>query len=290
MSRTAMSSTQTIAISALVLIATAASGQNKQQTPVRATEQEYVQLASTKALAGTLVSLDSAGKYLTLRVTVPKFERNPSYRPPRTGARSNYSRSLYRSSGGYHPQQHLGSLMSRYQQIARTPNPIQRQIELAQLAMQIQQMEAQAFMQMQMQAARLELQEMQQMARMMQQLARSAGGANNQPFRIVSTPKEFDLELQDNVSVRTMFLPVEFDDMGNAKKHSKAELAERRGSDSIKPGYAAKIDDVQPGDEATLYLLPPRKAADGARPASQRPMVRMLVLTRDRASMSSGKK
>ncbi len=267
--------------------------QGQGTTAVKATPQDYAQLAKLKSVAGSLYYVEPGGKSLTLRVTIPQMQRNPNYRPPRTTTyrNNNYGNRNYRnSSGHYNPQQHMASMMSRYQQIMRTRNPIQRQIEMQQLAMQMQQMEAQAMMQFQMQYARMQMQEMQQMAQVMQQIARTAGNPANQPYKVVNTQKDFELEIQDKASVRRLTLPVEYDDMGNVKKYTKAELAELRGTESSKPGYAAKLDDLQPGQDVTLYLTPPSKqaAADLGTTQSNRSTVRMIVVMRDpNASLAS---
>lgn len=257
--------------------------QNKNPSAAKATEAEYDQLAGLKTIAGSLVFADPGGKTVTVRVNIPRIERNPNYRPPRVAVTRGSSRGYLNRGQSYNPQQHIASMMSRYQQIMRTRDPVQREQQLRQLAFQMQQMEAQALMQFPMQVARMEMQQMQQMARVMQQFSRSTGGS--QPYKIVNTPKDFDLDLQDNVSVRRMFLPVEFDDMGNQKKYSKAELAELRGTDSTKPGYTAKLDELQGNQEVTLYLAPARKAAA----PSSHPTVRMIVLMRDSSALAGQK-
>jgi hypothetical protein len=290
--------------SLLILTAAPALSQKKnnaKSTVPQATPQEYAQLSQLKQIGGTLMVIDSGSNYLTLRVTIPQLQRNPNYRPPRINTNNNHYHHYYNNNrSGYNMQHQMASMMHRYQQIMMNRNPIQREQEMMQLSMQMQQMEMRAMMQMQMQAQRVQVQEAQQMARIMQQVAQANSNPNNQPFKIVTTQKDFDLELQDNATVRKMYLGTEYDDTGNVKKYTKAELAELRGKDSAKPGYSAKLEDLQPGQEVALYLTPPKKASakadvGAAAPANpKRPSVRMIVMTReltaDSASLASKKR
>jgi len=287
-----------LVLGVLILPTTAlAQNQNKQNAktqPTPATPGDYKQLAGVKQIAGTLVSASADSRALTLRVTIPQIQPNPNYRPPRvtnTGNRYGYHHNYSRGSS-YNPQQHMAQMMSRYQQIMRQPNPVVREQEMMQLAMQMQQMEAQAMMQFQMQAARLEMQQMQQMGRMMQQLARMNGNGSNGPYKVTNLQKDFDLELADGAVVRKLFTGTEYDDLGNLKQFTKAELAEMKGKDLSLPGYTAKAEDLQPGQEVILYLRPPAKAAAknkggldaavaAAATSSDRPTVRMIVMAKE---------
>jgi hypothetical protein len=121
----------------------------------------------------------------------------------------------------------------------------------------------------------------QQQARVLQQLARSQRGGNSQPVKVVSTPKDYDFILREDVVLRKLFVGEQFDDMGNIKQYTPAELTKLRGKDSSKPGYAAKFEDLQPGQEVTLFLSTPAKSADGEASSADRPSVRMVILTRE---------
>src|SRR5438046_477304 len=50
-----------------------------------ATAQDYAKLRNVKELAGSLVTIDGAGKMLTLRIEIPHYEPNPNYKPPTPG-------------------------------------------------------------------------------------------------------------------------------------------------------------------------------------------------------------
>jgi len=115
---------------------------------------------------------------------------------------------------------------------------------------------------------------------------------NNQPFITVTTTKDYSLEYQDEVVVRKLFLPTEFDDTGNIKVFSDKEKEELRGKDKTKPGYPAKLEDALPGQEVKLHLTPPKtkekkrdpkESKDDEDPpsVSVRPTVNMIVLTKD---------
>jgi hypothetical protein len=279
----------------LVLLPADVLAQKANTTPTPATPQDYAQLKNMKQINGSVFYLDTSSNTLTLRVTIPQMQRNPNYRPPRINPNGNnynrYHSNYHHMNRGSNPQSQMSHMMSRYQQIMRERNPIQREQQMMQLSMQMQQMEMQAMMQMEMQAQRVQVQQAMQMQRVMQQVARANSNPNNQPFKIVTTQKDFELDLQDNVPVRKTYVGVEFDDMGNAKKYTKAELAELRGKDTSKPGYTAKLEDVQPGQEVVLYLAPPKKKAAKSDDADLAPAVkasnptrssiRMIVMTKE---------
>ncbi len=76
-----------------------------------------------------------------------------------------------------------------------------------------------------------------------QQMAKTNGNPNNQPFMLDHQYKDFDLDLSEKIVVRKMFLETEYDDKGNLKTYTKEELKELKGKDSTKPGYTAKIEE-----------------------------------------------
>ena len=113
---------------------------------------------------------------------------------------------------------------------------------------------------------------------------------NNDPFRVVHHFKDFEFELQEGVVLRKMFLPMEFDDIGNAKTYTEAEKKELRGDDKTKPGYIAKVDELSNGAEAKLYLVAPKKKDADAKDKDkdddgvgnvERSTVKMVVLTKE---------
>jgi len=66
---------------------------------------------------------------------------------------------------------------------------------------------------------------------------------------------DLDLEPVDDMIVRTMFLPEQFDDKGKPKKYTAKERKELRGPDPSLPGYTADNDSLKNGDLVTVYLV-----------------------------------
>jgi hypothetical protein len=235
----------------------AVSAQSKNSAE-RAKPADYDQLKGVKQLNGRVVAVDPSVMTITLRVEFSRLERNPNYRPPRI-SRGNRGYS----SGASLAQ--IAGLVRQYQQALRNRNPVQRQQQIARVAQQMQRL--------QMQAA---VRGLQQQARVVQQLARSRRNPNSQPVKRVTTPKDYDFVMREGVVLRKMFVREEFDDRGNIKRYTKDELARLRGTDSSIPGYAATFEELQPGQEVTLFLAAPAKTEGEA----ARPRVRMIVLTR----------
>jgi hypothetical protein len=84
------------------------------------------------------------------------------------------------------------------------------------------------------------------------------------PFRPAMAYKDVDADATEEVVVRRLTLPLEYDDKGNVKEYTKEEKKELRGKDPKVPGYAAKWEDVQVGQKVKLYLKS-KKALDKAK-------------------------
>ena len=140
----------------------------------------------------------------------------------------------------------------------------------------------------------------QNLARIQQQMMAMAAGKtadpNNQPFITVTNTKDFEFEIKEGASVRKMFLPFEYDDTGNPKTYTAKEKQELQGTDRSKPGYMAKVEELQPNMEVKLTLAaPPKKKKEAAPPpksddkdaapaaadAVPRPIVTMILATKD---------
>lgn len=260
-------------------------------TAEKATAQEYAALRGYKQISGTIFYVDPGSKTLTLRIDIPHMEPNPNYKPQNANGNNlrpnNYNMNRGNNGGNNNPQQKMHQLMQKYQQAMHSNNPQQKAQQMAQIQMQMQQMQMQSAMQANMQAQRA------QMA-MMQQMAKANANGGNQPFMVKVAHKDFDLEMVESIVVRKMFLNSEYDDQGNLKTYTKSQIAELKGKDASKPGYAAKFDDVQPGQEVVVYLggsaaapakkdnadAGAKKDADAAAPS--RPVVSMIVMTKER--------
>ena len=84
-------------------------------------------------------------------------------------------------------------------------------------------------------------------------------------------PKQIKLAVADAVQVRARLLPLAFDDKGNARKLTKDEVKELRGTDSKVPGYSADYSDLKTGQAVTIYLgrMKPIKPKDGSQADEQ---------------------
>jgi hypothetical protein len=157
------------------------------------------------------------------------------------------------SAAKQNPEAQRQNLLRQQQKIMRNKNPIQRQKQLLKLVQQ----------------------------------AQTAKGGNNSPFQVAKSFKEFEFEAQDRLVVRRMNLPVEYDDKGFLKTYSKEEIAKLRGTNASVPGYAAKYENLLPGQTVTFYLASADKADAGKQADAkkdegvgnvERPKVRMVVI------------
>ena len=101
--------------------------------------------------------------------------------------------------------------------------------------------------------------------------ASGRGGQQSEQFAVHLEPgyKDFDLDLSDKVSVRKMSLGTEYDDKGNVKTYTKEEKDKLKGNDTSKPGYEAKIDDLQSGQQVKIQLKMPKKANTASEPVKK---------------------
>jgi hypothetical protein len=70
----------------------------------------------------------------------------------------------------------------------------------------------------------------------------------------------YNVELQaaDNMKVRTLSLPVEYDDKGKPRKYTAKELSDLKGSDPKLLGYTAEFDNLRVGQEVEVTVLRPK--------------------------------
>jgi hypothetical protein len=150
-------------------------------------------------------------------------------------------------------------LMQQQIQIMQIRNPVQRMLALRQLAVQAQQ----------------------------QRLA--TPGQAGSPLQITKVPKDIDLRASDEMKVRVLELPVEFDEKGKAKKWTKKEIAERKGPDPSLPGYTGDFDSLKAGQIVKVYLVKQKpapkpvakgkdKVKDDDEPVEKRQEVWMVVI------------
>jgi hypothetical protein len=139
-------------------------------------------------------------------------------------------------------------LLRRQRQILMTRNPVQRQRDMVQLLRD---------------AARMQVNQ--------QNL-----------FRIKEVKKDVEVLPADDLKVRTLNPPLQYDDKGYPKKYTKEELKELKG-DSKLPGYNADLDSVQQGQVVVAYLAR-KKAQKGEKldnDPGDKPLVTVVVIASD---------
>ena len=98
-------------------------------------------------------------------------------------------------------------------------------------------------------------------------------------FKVTTEHKDFDLASTPDVAVRYLELPTEYDDKGNPKKYTAAELKELKGKDPSLPGYTANFDQLAPGQTVKVTLAKPKPAKDkDAAADDKKPQVSMIVI------------
>jgi hypothetical protein len=103
-------------------------------------------------------------------------------------------------------------------QIRLTPNPYQRQQLTVQLLQKVQQLNQQKL------------------------------------YDVKTVQKNIELRAADEVKVRTLQPPVDYDDKGNLKKYTQKELNELRGPNKNLPGYTGEFESLRQGQIVKIYL------------------------------------
>jgi hypothetical protein len=119
------------------------------------------------------------------------------------------------------------------------------------------------------------------------QLAKGRG--NNRykrpQFTVVHNYKEFELDVENAVVVRKMFIAIEYDDKGNIKGNEE-QTKELRSKGYI----TAKYDDIRSGNVAKLVLKPPQRDKNVAGAGNvARPTVRTIVLLQEGKPLAMSK-
>jgi hypothetical protein len=98
------------------------------------------------------------------------------------------------------------------------------------------------------------MQTMQQLQNAVAQFERSLAQAEANLFQVVNATQKVDFQAEENVKVRVMELPEQFDDKGNIRKYTREELAELKGKDKRLPGYESSIDSLRVGQVVSVRL------------------------------------
>jgi hypothetical protein len=154
-----------------------------------------------------------------------------------------------------------GTLQREYQQVHRLQQQLQREMMQPNRQNQI----AGTVRQLQQAIARL-------------QITEARGGQNI--YKTTPASANVSFQLEQEVKVRTTLLPEEFDDKGNIKKYSQAELNELKGNDRSLPGYQSSLEQLQAGCMVQVVqaahqqprrpvTAPPKNAKDAPEPATE---------------------
>jgi hypothetical protein len=195
--------------------------EKKEKGVVSATAADYADLARLKYIEGTLVRVESGGKAIT-------FGYPYSY-PANKGAKNK----------GKNPKPAAVNLARRIQKLNRQrlqillmKDPVKRARRLQKITAQLEQLQA--------------------------KLAKVQSGGAYKASRMATGRKDFELVATDDVKVRLLELPVEYDDTGHLKQFTAKERKELKGKEGL-PGYRGAWENLAPGQTARLYLLPPKK-------------------------------
>jgi hypothetical protein len=89
-------------------------------------------------------------------------------------------------------------------------------------------------------------------------------------YRINTASQNIELQASDDMKVRTLQLPVDFDEKGRPKRYSSKELQELKGSDPQLPGYTADFDSLKPDQYVRVYVAR-KKDTPKAPPVREKP-------------------
>jgi hypothetical protein len=78
-------------------------------------------------------------------------------------------------------------------------------------------------------------------------------------FKAQVSKQTIDFQATEDVKVRTMILPEQFDDKGNIKKYTKEEKEALKGKDRTLPGYESSLENLQVGQKLRVVLAPVKK-------------------------------
>jgi pentapeptide MXKDX repeat protein len=102
----------------------------------------------------------------------------------------------------------------------------------------------------------------------MQNLAKAQATYSTEAYKVqvemakkdVTTAKSFDVRAHDDAKVRTMVLPVEFDDLGFEKKWTKKEIEERKDKTGLPGLFPTDFDQLKAGQYVDVYMAkaPPK--------------------------------
>ena len=127
--------------------------------------------------------------------------------------------------------------------------------------------------------------------RLLLQYLQQSGGLGGGGYTIRTINKELEIQATDDMKVRTLLLPVDFDEKGRPKKYTAKEIKELKGPDPKLPGYTADFDSLKAEQTVRVYLAkkkePPKekgqdkekkKGEDADVGSSEKPEALMVVI------------
>jgi hypothetical protein len=144
------------------------------------------------------------------------------------------------------------TLRVQYQDVQLKPNA-QRTANNAnnQANRQLQQI---ARLQQQMAKSKNPAQQMAQIQRLVAQMQVGQARAQQNLYTVVPRYQDVEFQAEENVKVRTMELPEQFDEKGNLKKYTKEELKQLKGKDKDLPGYESSFEALKEGQLIQVTL------------------------------------
>jgi len=114
---------------------------------------------------------------------------------------------------------------------------------------------------------------MQQINTLVGQIQRTASRTQQGLYRVVKKTVDIEMEMAPDVTIRTNFLPLAYDDMGDPKKYTKEEIKELKGPNPKELGYKAELDALKVGQDVRVTLArikDPLGSDDKEKPADKK--------------------
>jgi hypothetical protein len=128
---------------------------------------------------------------------------------------------------------------------------------------------------------------MQQLERAILQFQVQAARAEANLFQVIPATQKVEFQAEENVKVRKKHLPEEFDEKGNIKHYTAAELVKLKGKDSELPGYESSAEDLKVGQVVQVTLRVHRKSAE-THPASSSASSSSSAADKEKAEGATG--
>jgi hypothetical protein len=87
--------------------------------------------------------------------------------------------------------------------------------------------------------------------------------------RLTPQWQDFEFDVEDDVAIRRQQPLPAYDDKGEPRKYTTAELKELKGPDASVPGYPADFTDLKPGRTVTVHLVPSGSDSKSAKKSQQ---------------------